>query len=91
MGSSVPKVLHRAAGRPLLDWVLDLAVAAGCDRSIVVVGHGGDEVRRCIQRPGVEFVVQSEQHGTGHAHRRGLFRRIKHADTMTGTRENPMP
>lgn len=67
MGSSVPKVLHRAAGRPLLDWVLDLAVAAGCDRSIVVVGHGGDEVRRWVQRPGVEFVIQSEQLGTGHA------------------------
>ena len=67
MGSSVPKVLHRAAGRPLLDWVLDLAVAAGCDRSIVVIGHGGDEVRRCVQRPGVEFVVQREQLGTGHA------------------------
>ena len=67
MGSSVPKVLHRAAGRPLLEWVLDLAFAAGCDRSIVVIGHGGDEVRRCVQRPGVEFVVQNEQLGTGHA------------------------
>jgi bifunctional UDP-N-acetylglucosamine pyrophosphorylase/glucosamine-1-phosphate N-acetyltransferase len=67
MGSSVPKVLHRAAGRPLLDWVLDLVVAAGCDRSIVVIGHGGDEVRRSVERPGVEFVVQSEQLGTGDA------------------------
>ncbi len=67
MGSSVPKVLHRAAGRPLLDWVLDLAIAAGCERSIVVIGHGGDEVRRCVGRSGVEFVVQNEQLGTGHA------------------------
>ena len=40
MGSSTPKVLHPAAGRPLLDWVLDLAVDAGCERSLVVIGHG---------------------------------------------------
>jgi len=67
MRSALPKVLHRAAGRPLLAWVLDAARAAGCGELVVVVGHGGDEVRRAVAAPDVSFAVQAEQLGTGHA------------------------
>jgi bifunctional UDP-N-acetylglucosamine pyrophosphorylase/glucosamine-1-phosphate N-acetyltransferase len=67
MRSSRPKVLHRAAGRPLLAWVLDAARAAGCGELVVVVGHGADEVRRAVAAPDVSFAVQAEQRGTGHA------------------------
>lgn len=67
MGSERPKVLHSAAGRPLLEWVLDIAEAAGCERSIVVVGHGAEEVKETVDRPGLEWAVQREQRGTGHA------------------------
>ncbi len=73
MVSRLPKVLHRAAGRPLLAWVLDAARAAGCSRLLVVVGHGAEQVREEIARdPGladadIEWVLQTEQRGTGHA------------------------
>lgn len=67
MDSDLPKVLHRAAGRPLLAWVLDAAREAGCDEIVVVVGHGADQVRREVAAPDIEFALQAEQLGTGHA------------------------
>jgi bifunctional UDP-N-acetylglucosamine pyrophosphorylase/glucosamine-1-phosphate N-acetyltransferase len=67
MRSRLPKVLHRAAGRPLLGWVVDAARAAGCRRILVVVGHGAEEVRAEIGGGDVTWVVQAEQRGTGHA------------------------
>ena len=67
MRSDLPKVLHRAAGRPLVAWVLDAARAAGCDDVVVVVGHGADEVRAATAGPGITFALQAEQLGTGHA------------------------
>ena len=48
MKSSRPKVLHEAAGRPLLAWVVDAARAAGCERILVVVGHGAEQVRDAL-------------------------------------------
>lgn len=65
--SSRPKVLHPAAGRPLLAWVLAAVRGAGCERILVVVGHGGDEVRAAFADEAVTWVVQAEQRGTGHA------------------------
>ncbi len=67
MKSSLPKVLHRAAGRPLLAWVVDAARAAGCERILVVVGHGHERVREEIQGADLAWVLQEEQKGTGHA------------------------
>ena len=70
MKSSLPKVLHRAAGRPLLQWAVDAARAAGCERILVVVGHGAERVREEIGTPGdndLGWVLQAEQKGTGHA------------------------
>ncbi len=67
MKSALPKVLHEAAGRPLLAWVLETARAAGCDRIVVVVGHGAEEVERRFAAPDVRFVLQEPQLGTGHA------------------------
>jgi bifunctional UDP-N-acetylglucosamine pyrophosphorylase/glucosamine-1-phosphate N-acetyltransferase len=67
MKSSLPKVLHRAAGRPLLQWVVDAARAAGCERILVVVGHGAERVREEIGSADLGWVLQAEQRGTGHA------------------------
>src|SRR6185503_949460 len=64
---ALPKVLHEAAGRPLLGWVLRTAREVGCDRIVVVVGHGADEVERRFAAADVRFVVQEPQLGTGHA------------------------
>ena len=67
MRSSLPKVLHRAAGRPLLAWVVDAARAAGCERILAVVGHGAEKVGEEVGDGRIEWVLQAEQRGTGHA------------------------
>jgi bifunctional UDP-N-acetylglucosamine pyrophosphorylase/glucosamine-1-phosphate N-acetyltransferase len=67
MRSALPKVLHQAAGRPLLGWVLAAARAAGCSELVVVVGHGADAVRAAFPDADLRFVEQLEQRGTGDA------------------------
>jgi len=67
MKSSLPKVLHRAAGRPLLQWVVDAARAARCEHILIVVGHGAEKVREEITGDDLGWVLQAEQKGTGHA------------------------
>jgi bifunctional UDP-N-acetylglucosamine pyrophosphorylase/glucosamine-1-phosphate N-acetyltransferase len=67
MRSSLPKVLHPVAGRPMIAWVMDAARAAGCRRLVVVVGHGADQLRAAVAADDVVCVLQEEQNGTGHA------------------------
>jgi len=67
MKSDLAKVLHRLDGRPLLDHVLDTVERAGIGHTVVVVGHQADQVRETCGRPGLDFVVQDPQLGTGHA------------------------
>ncbi len=67
MRSSLPKVLHPVAGRPMLQWVIDSARAAGCERILIIVGHAADEVRAAVEGDDIHFVEQTEQLGTGHA------------------------
>jgi bifunctional UDP-N-acetylglucosamine pyrophosphorylase/glucosamine-1-phosphate N-acetyltransferase len=70
MKSRKAKVLHRAGGKTLLGHVLDTALAlAPPERVFVVVGHQAEEVRRSASAaaPGIGFVEQKEQLGTGHA------------------------
>ncbi len=67
MKSDLAKVLHPALGRPLIDWVIDQADAAGAGRRVVVVGHQREAVMDAVRARGVEFAVQAEQLGTGHA------------------------
>ena len=67
MKSDLPKVLHRIAGRPLLDHVLDTVETVGINHTVVVVGHQADLVERICRRDGIDFVLQKPQLGTGHA------------------------
>jgi bifunctional UDP-N-acetylglucosamine pyrophosphorylase/glucosamine-1-phosphate N-acetyltransferase len=67
MRSARPKVLHRLAGRHLLQHVLDAAAGLGACRTIVVTGHEAAEVERATGAPGLAFVRQEPQLGTGHA------------------------
>ncbi|MGD0089040.1 MAG: ribose-phosphate diphosphokinase [Planctomycetota bacterium] len=66
MNSTLPKVLHLLNGRPLLEWVVQAARAAGAGRVVVVVGHGREQVVKSLPS-GVEYAVQEPQLGTGHA------------------------
>lgn len=68
MGSDLPKVLVPVGGRPMIRYVIDAVRGAGVERILVVVGFRADLVRRELaNEPGLEFVVQTEQLGTGHA------------------------
>ena len=68
MKSRKAKVLHRAGGRYLIEHVVRTAQAlAPAERIFVVVGYQSAEVRAAIQTPGIGFVEQTEQNGTGHA------------------------
>lgn len=67
MNSDLAKVLHPMCGAPLLAHVLAVLGATGVARVLVVVGHQRDRVRAAFPEPGIEWVVQAEQRGTGHA------------------------
>jgi bifunctional UDP-N-acetylglucosamine pyrophosphorylase/glucosamine-1-phosphate N-acetyltransferase len=71
MKSDLAKVLHRAAGRPLVSWMLDLLESIDIDRTVVVVGHQADAVREVLPDR-VETALQAAQLGTGHATMVGL-------------------
>ncbi len=67
MKSSLPKVLHPVAGKPMLGHVLDCARSLGESHIQIVVGHGSDTVTEHFQADDVHFVLQDQQLGTGHA------------------------
>ena len=71
MKSELPKVLHRAAGRSLLGWVLTAVDQLEADETIAVIGHGADAVVEVLPS-GAVSVVQEPQLGTGDAVRVGL-------------------
>ncbi|HEX2140142.1 MAG TPA: NTP transferase domain-containing protein, partial [Woeseiaceae bacterium] len=72
MRSAIPKVLHTLAGKPLLQHVVDCALAAGADEVCVVHGHGGDAVKAAFDGQPIRWVHQAEQLGTGHAAQRAM-------------------
>jgi bifunctional UDP-N-acetylglucosamine pyrophosphorylase / glucosamine-1-phosphate N-acetyltransferase len=68
MNSTLPKVLCPAKGRPLVDYVLDVLDKLDVQKQIVVVGYRADDVKAALApRKRVEFALQTEQLGTGHA------------------------
>lgn len=66
MKSSMPKVLHKVGGVPMVEQVLRAVKAAGTQRQVVVVGFGGEAVQEYLGDR-AETVVQEQQLGTGHA------------------------
>ncbi len=69
MNSDLPKVLHKVAAAPLLHHAMAAGRALEPARTVVVVGHGAEEVARAVRDydEGAEVVIQDEQHGTAHA------------------------
>ena len=67
MYSSLPKVLHPLAGRPLAQHVIDAARQLQPESLIVVYGHGGEAVRSALAADDLLWALQAEQLGTGHA------------------------
>ena len=67
MRSDLPKVLHRLAGRPLLEHVVTTARSLAPSRIIVIYGHGGEQVPKALPAADLGWALQSPQRGTGHA------------------------
>ncbi len=67
MRSSLPKVLHPLAGRALLQHVVDTATRLDPQEVVVVVGHGADQVRDSVNGANLDWALQEQQLGTGHA------------------------
>jgi bifunctional UDP-N-acetylglucosamine pyrophosphorylase/glucosamine-1-phosphate N-acetyltransferase len=67
MNSDLPKVLQPLAGRPLLRHVISTVRRLTPDNIFIVYGHGGAEVQAALRDEAVDWVLQAEQLGTGHA------------------------
>jgi bifunctional UDP-N-acetylglucosamine pyrophosphorylase/glucosamine-1-phosphate N-acetyltransferase len=67
MNSDLPKVLQPLAGQPLLQHVISAARGVNPDNIYVVYGHGGALVQAALAHENVEWILQAEQLGTGHA------------------------
>lgn len=80
MKSKIPKVLHKVCGKPILEYVIDASIGAQVQKNVVIVGHGGDEVRDYFKGKGLIFenqpIGQGAPYGTGFAVMQGL----KHVD-----------
>ena len=67
MHSKTPKVLHQLAGQQMLSRVVDTARALNPEAIHVVIGHGGEHIQQALSSLPVNWIVQNEQLGTGHA------------------------
>ncbi|PHM23773.1 D-glycero-D-manno-heptose 1-phosphate guanosyltransferase [Xenorhabdus budapestensis] len=72
MYSDLPKVLHLLAGKPMVQHVIDTAMALGAQQVHLVYGHGGDLMKQTLSSQKIanqklNWVLQAEQLGTGHA------------------------
>lgn len=67
MKSALPKVLHAVAGRPMLHHVIATARQLGAAQIHAVIGHGAEQVKAATANQPVNWVLQQEQLGTGHA------------------------
>lgn len=66
--SQLPKVLHEVGGKPLLAHVITAATRLVPPSDVfAIIGHEADRVRAAVAHTGVNFVLQGEQRGTGHA------------------------
>jgi bifunctional UDP-N-acetylglucosamine pyrophosphorylase/glucosamine-1-phosphate N-acetyltransferase len=66
--SQIPKVLHEVGGKPLLEHVIRAAVRIVPAKNVyAIIGHEAERVRAATDHTGVNFVLQAEQRGTGHA------------------------
>ena len=77
MHSALPKVLHKLAGKPLLQHVLDSAARLDPERVCVIYGHGGEVVPQAFANRAIAWAKQEPQLGTGHA----VMQALPHLDS----------
>lgn len=67
MYSNTPKVLHTLAGKPMVKHVIDTCNGLGAQNIHLVYGHGGDQMKATLAEEQVNWALQADQLGTGHA------------------------
>ncbi len=67
MKSNLPKVLHKVGGKSMVQHVIDTATTLADVKTHVVIGHGADQLRGALAGQALNFALQAEQKGTGHA------------------------
>jgi len=81
MHSQTPKVLHDLAGKTLAQHVLDTAALCQADETIIIYGHQGEVVKKALAQYSLQWVLQEQPLGTGHAVRQALAH-IAEEDTV---------
>src|SRR5271165_1100997 len=82
-----PKVLHQIAGKPLLAHVVTAAAKiVPVSNIFAIIGHEAKRVREALQASGIQFVLQTQQRGTGHAlmAARSALQGFKHLLVLSG-------
>lgn len=67
MYSDLPKVLHTLAGKPMVKHVIDTCESIGAQNLHLVYGHGSSQMKEILSNESVNWVLQQQQLGTGHA------------------------
>ncbi|GGO66427.1 bifunctional UDP-N-acetylglucosamine diphosphorylase/glucosamine-1-phosphate N-acetyltransferase GlmU [Bowmanella pacifica] len=67
MKSSLPKVLHPIAGKPMVQHIIDTVNGLGAQNIHLVYGHGGEQLQQALAHNELNWCLQAEQLGTGHA------------------------
>lgn len=67
MHSTLPKVLHKVGGKPMIEHLTTLATALSDTAPIVIYGHEGEKIQAALSEQSIVWVEQAEQLGTGHA------------------------
>ncbi len=90
MHSSMPKVLHPIGGESMLKRVVDTALQLGPEAIHVVIGHGGHLIQAALPELPVDWMVQTEQLGTGHAVMQALPHIPDHACVLVLSADVPL-
>ncbi len=89
--SKRPKVLHEVGGKPALAHVIRTAsVVVPPGNIYVIIGHEAERVRAAVADTGVNFILQAEQHGTGHAIQCGREKLSRHKNFLVLSGDAPM-
>jgi len=90
MHSELPKVLHRLAGKTMLEHVYNSASLVNHRQIYVVYGYGGDRVKNAHAALDAEWILQKKQLGTGHAVKQALPHIIEQDHVMISCMDIPM-
>ena len=72
MKSSLPKVLHPIGGKPMVQHIIDTVRQIGADNINLIFGHGGEQLQQTLAHNQLNWCLQAEQLGTGHAVQQAL-------------------